>query len=96
MVTKTAADLSVTTDEPPHATRLRESFSAFGQGDLDTVRARLTDNCIWTNNAGSSAIDGQTRTDRYVLVEELTTEGKVASTHNLAFDQVTADTHFNR
>lgn len=55
--TKTASELSVVTTEHPNAISLREGFAAFGRGDLDHVRARLTDDCTWTN-PGTSAIAG--------------------------------------
>ena len=38
----------------------------------------------------------RTQTDRFVLVDEMTPEGKVATTHVLAFDQIAADAHLSR
>ena len=46
--------------EHPNATRLRDAFTAFGAGDLDTVRAILTDDCKWTV-AGHSPLSGTYR-----------------------------------
>jgi hypothetical protein len=43
----------------------------------------------------TSTINGKTATQRYVLVEELTPDGKVTSTHGMAFDQEAADAHTN-
>ena len=44
----------------------------------------------------TSTIGGQTQTHRFVLVEAMTPEGKAATTHILAFDQLAVDAHFNR
>jgi uncharacterized protein len=142
--TRTATDLSVTTTDHPHAKVLRDGFAAFGRGDLDAIRATLTDDAVWTN-AGSSAlagsyrgwdaisgmfgalfqrtggtismqvvsvladdvhacaiydststIAGQTQTNRFVLVQEMTPDGKARTTHTLAYDQAAADAHFAR
>ena len=47
--TQITSDLSISTAEHPHAATIRESFAAFDRGDLDTVRASMTDDCVWTN-----------------------------------------------
>lgn len=49
MSTTTKPDLSITTTEHPNVQRLREAFAAFSRGDLDTVRASMTEDCVWTN-----------------------------------------------
>lgn len=56
--TTTTPDLSVSTTEHPNVARIREAFAAFGRGDLDAVRASLTEDCTWTN-AGSGPISGE-------------------------------------
>ncbi|MDP3713701.1 MAG: nuclear transport factor 2 family protein [Mycobacteriales bacterium] len=142
--TRTAKDLSVTTTEHPNAKVLRDGFAAFGRGDLDTIRATMTDDAVWTN-AGTSAlagtyrgwdaisgmfgalfertggtismqvvsvladdahacaiydststIAGQTQTNRFVLVQEMTPDGKARATQTLAYDQAAADAHLTR
>ena len=57
MSTTTKPDLSITTTDHPNALHLRDGFAAFARGDLDAVRATLTDNCTWTNG-GNTAIAG--------------------------------------
>lgn len=41
----------------------------------------------------TSTVAGQTRTMRFVMVEDLTPDGLVAETINLAYDQPAADAH---
>lgn len=142
MSTKTKPDLSITTTDHPNAIRIRKAFAAFGAGDLDTVRASMTENCTWTNVGSSviagsfqgwdaivgmfgrllettggtftmsvvstladddravavydatSTINGRTDTQRFVLIDEMTPEGKVSATQVLAYDQARADAHF--
>jgi ketosteroid isomerase-like protein len=144
MSTTTKPDLSITTTDHPNAQRLRDGFAAFGRGDLDAVRATLTDNCTWTSG-GSTAISGSytgwdaiqqmfgtlvnttdgtfsmnvlstvaddqhaiaiydatstikgvTETQRFVIIDDMTPEGKASAVHSLAYDQDAADAHFNR
>lgn len=143
MSTTTKPDLSITTTEHPNVGRLREGFAAFARGDLDAVRATLTDTCTWTNAgtspiAGShtgwaaiqemfgtlinttdgtfsmkvlstvgdakhaiavydatSTVKGVTATTRFVLIDDMTPEGKASAVHVLAYDQAAADAHFN-
>lgn len=137
------SDLSVISTEHPNVQRLRAAFEAFSKGDLDTVRASLTDDCVWTNGGtgalagaykgwaeiegmfdklitltggtfamnvlstqadgnfaiaiydATSTVNGKHGTFRFVITDEMTPEGKVASTHTLAFDQAGADAHLN-
>jgi ketosteroid isomerase-like protein len=58
--TNVKPDLSIQTTEPPTAQRLRDAFAAFDRGDLDHLRAAMTDDCSWTN-AGTSPIAGTYR-----------------------------------
>lgn len=57
MTTIKTDDLSIVRTEHPHAARLRDGFAAFARGDLDTVRATMAEDCVWTN-AGTSVIAG--------------------------------------
>ena len=36
--------------EHPNAQTMRGAFAAFEAADLDTVRASMTDDCVWINN----------------------------------------------
>jgi ketosteroid isomerase-like protein len=144
MATTTKSDLSVTTTEHPNVGRTRAAFDAFARGDLDAVRASLTDDCTWTNNGTSpiagtfrgweaistmfgklfevtggtfsmnviscladdkhavtiydatSTINGTKGTERFCLIDEMTPDGKAKATRTLAYDQASADSHFNR
>lgn len=44
----------------------------------------------------TSTIAGQTQTSRFVLVQEMTPDGKARSTHTMAYDQPAADAHLMR
>lgn len=146
MATTTTAknDLTIVRTEHPNATRLREAFAAFARGDLDAIRADMTETCTWTN-AGTSAlagtytgwdqisgmfgklfemtggtvamnvvsaiaddthaiaiydststVGGVTETNRFILVDDLDAQGKITSTHSMAYDQAKADAHAAR
>lgn len=137
-------DLSITTTEHPNVGRMRAGFDAFSRGDLDAVKATLTDDCTWTNGGTSaiagtyqgwdqivgmfgtllettggtftmslistvaddnnaitvydatSTIKGQTATQRFVMVDEMTIDGRTQAAHLFAYDQAAADAHMNR
>lgn len=57
MATTTRPDLSVTTTDHPNVGRIRAAFAAFSAGDLEAVRASMSDDAVWTN-AGRSPISG--------------------------------------
>ncbi len=44
----------------------------------------------------TSTVGGVEATERFVLIEEVTPEGKVCSTRSLAYDQASADAHMAR
>lgn len=58
--TQRTDDLSITTTDHPNATRMREAFAAFSRGDLDAVRATMTEDVIWESE-GRSALSGTYR-----------------------------------
>ena len=139
--TQITPDLAVVRTEHPNATALREGFAAFGRGDLEHVRGRLTEDCVWTIPGSSpltgtyrgwdqiagmfgtlfeatggtfsmdvlscladdaravaiydstSTVAGQTRTMRFVMIEELTPDGRAKDVVTLAYDQEAADAH---
>lgn len=144
MSTTTKPDLSITTTDHPNVARLRDSFGAFGRGDLEAVRASQTPDCVWTNVGTSpiagtykgwdaivgmfgallaatdgtfsmslitvlandthavavydatSTVKGATETQRFVLIDDMTPDGKVKATQVLAYDQAAADAHIAR
>lgn len=44
----------------------------------------------------TSTVKGVSATQRFVLIDEMTKDGKVKATQTLAYDQAAADQHFNR
>jgi ketosteroid isomerase-like protein len=44
----------------------------------------------------TSTVAGVKETHRFVLIDELDAQGKVTSTHSMAYDQKAADAHANR
>jgi ketosteroid isomerase-like protein len=137
----TAPDLSIIKTEHPNLVRTREAFQAFGRGELDVVRANMTDDCTWTNEGTSplagthrgwdeiaamfgrlftltdgtfsmdvqslfaddaracaiydatATVGGVTATYRWVLTDELDSDGKVTATYLFCYDQAAADAH---
>ena len=141
--TQITPDLAIVKTEHPNATALREGFAAFARGDLEHVRGRLTEDCVWTLRGSSalagtyrgwneieamfgalfeatggtfsmdvlscvaddaraiavydatSTVAGQTRTLRFVMIEDLAPDGLASDVISLAYDQAAADAHMN-
>lgn len=58
--TDTTTGLSIQTDEPATAKRLRAAFAAFDNGDLEALQKEIAADATWTN-AGSGPIAGEHR-----------------------------------
>lgn len=59
-MTTTQSDAGITIQKTDNAELLRQGFEAFGRGDLEFIKSRLTDDCEWTN-AGASPAAGTYR-----------------------------------
>lgn len=62
----------------------------------EVVNVVADDTTAITIYDATSTIGGVEATERFVLIDEFTPEGKVSSARSLAYDQVSADAHMAR
>ena len=65
----------------------------FSMNVLSTVADDLHAMAVYD---ATSTIKGVTDTQRFVIIDDMTPEGKASAVHSLAYDQAAADAHFNR
>ena len=71
-------------------TMLERTGGTFSMNVLSTLAD--DDHAIAVYDA-TSTVDGATATQRYVLVDDVTPDGRVSATHVFAYDQMASDAH---
>jgi ketosteroid isomerase-like protein len=79
--------------EHPNATRIRQMFTAFGAGDVSTVRELIPENAVWHFPGRRGQLAGDHRGRDAILAFLINVQGLTNNTFHLDLIDVVANDH---